>query len=149
LRTSVGPSCRPAAHTDGPAVVGVVLSGTLDDGTAGLLAIKQHGGVAVVQDPTEAVFPGMPSSAARFADPDHIVSLDKLSDLLVSLVGPAPAHRDRERALADDGGMAESVQPVDDASAEAQKGEPSEFTCPECGGPLWAQQEGERLRFAC
>src|SRR5207248_5874124 len=86
VRPSVDTLFRSAAHAYGPAVVGVVLSGTLDDGTAGLIAIKQHGGMAVVQDPAEAVFPSMPANAARFADPDHIVSLDKMPSLLAGIV---------------------------------------------------------------
>jgi two-component system chemotaxis response regulator CheB len=114
------------------------------------MAIKQHGGVAVVQDPSDAVFEGMPASAARFADPDHIVPLDKLSHLLVSLVGEQGARRVAEQpAVAGGPGLADPVQPVGNAGAGAQKGEPSEFTCPECGGTLWAQEEGDLLRFRC
>ncbi|MCU1451781.1 MAG: CheB methylesterase [Acidimicrobiales bacterium] len=150
LRPSVDTLFRSAAHAYGPDVIGVVLSGTLDDGTAGLMAIKQHGGVAVVQDPADALFPGMPASAAGFADPDYIVPLDKISQLLVMLAGPTFAERDAQRPpLTGRPGGADSAQPVGDAAAHAQKGEPSEFTCPECGGTLWAQQEGELLRFRC
>jgi len=153
LRPSVDTLFRSAARAYGPDVIGVVLSGTLDDGTAGLIAIKQHGGVAVVQDPTEAVFPGMPASAARFADPDHIVTLDKLPALLTELARESASRR---RAALERGGatMAEPEpepepdQP-DSASAEAQRGEPSGFTCPECGGSLWEQTEGDFLRFRC
>ena len=143
VRPSVDTLFRSAALAYGPAVVGVVLSGTLDDGTAGLIAIKQHGGVAVVQDPAEAVFPSMPANAARFADPDHIVPLDKVAPLLAEIVDEWSQGR-RARAQRSD----EHDQPAD-ASAAAQHGDPSEFTCPECGGTLWEQQEGDLLRFRC
>src|SRR5438270_816763 len=143
VRPSVDTLFRPAAHAYGPAAVGVVLSGTLDDGTAGLIAIKQHGGMAVVQDPAEAVFPSMPANAARFADPDHIVPLDKVAPLLAEIVDEWSQER-RARAQRSD----EHDQPAD-ASAAAQHGDPSEFTCPECGGTLWEQQEGDLLRFRC
>src|SRR5437764_11828796 len=122
VRPSVDTLFRSAALAYGPAVVGVVLSGTLDDGTAGLIAIKQHGGVAVVQDPNEAVFPSMPASAARFSDPDHIVPLDKVAPLLASIVGEWSLAR-RARAQRAD----EHDQPAD-ASRAAQHGHPSEFT---------------------
>ena len=145
VRPSVDTLFRSAALAYGPAVVGVVLSGTLDDGTAGLIAIKQHGGVAVVQDPAEAVFPSMPANAARFADPDHVVPLDKVPSLLASIVEEWSEDR---RARAQHGTDDDEAQPGD-ASAAAQPGEPSEFTCPECGGTLWEQQEGDLLRFRC
>jgi two-component system chemotaxis response regulator CheB len=144
VRPSVDTLFRSAAHAYGPGVIGVVLSGTLDDGTAGLIAIKQHGGVAVVQDPAEALFPSMPANAARFADPDHIVPLDKVPPLLVGIVEEWSQER-RARAQRD---KDEHDQPTD-ASARAQHGDPSEFTCPECGGTLWEQEEGDLLRFRC
>src|SRR5206468_7821879 len=92
---------RSAAQAYGSDVIGVVLSGMLDDGTAGLIAIKQHGGVAVVQDPADAVFPSMPTSAARYADPDHVVALEKIAPLLVDLVRDGC---ERRRAATDTGG---------------------------------------------
>ena len=137
VRPSVDTLFRSAAYAYGPRVIGVVLSGMLDDGTAGLIAIKNRGGVAVVQDPEEAVFPGMPASAVRFADPDHVVTLDKLPDLLVNLV----EEMHDEDVARDELEMAVGDPPLEadqhERSAEAQPGEPSEFTCPECGGTLW------------
>lgn len=144
LRPSVDTLFRSAALSYGPDVIGVVLSGTLDDGTAGIIAIKQGGGVSVVQDPAEAVFPGMPRSAARFGDPDHIVPLDKLAPLLVNLV-----QDDTEEPISTEGSAMPEIRNTDQRSADAQAGEPSEFTCPECGGTLWAQEEGPLLRFRC
>ncbi|TMK87352.1 MAG: chemotaxis protein CheB [Actinobacteria bacterium] len=144
VRPSVDTLFRSAAHAYGPLVIGVVLSGTLDDGTAGLMAIKQHGGVAVVQDPAEAVFPSMPANAARFADPDHVVPLDKVPALLASIVD----EWSEERRVRVQQAEHDDEQPGD-ASAAAQRGDPSEFTCPECGGTLWEQQEGDLLRFRC
>jgi two-component system chemotaxis response regulator CheB len=142
VRPALDPLFRSAADVYGPGAVGVVLSGTLDDGTAGLIAIKRRGGVALVQDPDEAMFPSMPASAVRLANPDYVAPLEKLPELLVTVVGekleePMPRHP----GLAHDD--------PDSASAEDQPGEPSEFTCPECGGTLWEQPEGELLRFRC
>jgi two-component system, chemotaxis family, protein-glutamate methylesterase/glutaminase len=148
LRPSVDTLFRSAAQSYGPRVIGVVLSGTLDDGTAGLMAIKNHGGVAIVQDPEEAPFPSMPLSAVRFADPDHVVPLEKIPGLLMSIAEERTAEPPHAVADVGDPPMDEQVQ-TDDASADAQPGEPSEFTCPECGGTLWVQEEGDFLRFRC
>ena len=149
LRPSVDTLFRSAAQAYGRRVIGVVLSGTLDDGTSGLLAIKQHGGVAVVQDPEEALFPSMPASAARFADPDHIVTLDKIPELLVNIVEERAAEQQPPQSDDVGGSLMEKTPEARDASAAAQPGEPSEFTCPDCGGTLWEYDEAGLLRFRC
>ena len=84
-RPAVDPLFRSAALFYGPRTIGVILSGSLDDGTAGLWEIKNRGGIAVVQDPVEAVHPGMPRSAVLNVDVDHVVPLSQMGELLASL----------------------------------------------------------------
>src|SRR4051812_23349712 len=82
---AVDPMFRTAARAFGPRVIGVILSGGLDDGTEGLMLIKRHGGLAIVQDPTDAVDPGMPRSAIDHVEVDYIVPLQKIPSLLNQL----------------------------------------------------------------
>ena len=90
-RPAVDPMFRSAALAFGPKVIGVMLSGNLDDGTSGLLAIKRRGGIAIVQDPEEAMFPSMPQSAIDHVAIDHVVKLDRMAALLTDLVQQAPS----------------------------------------------------------
>jgi two-component system chemotaxis response regulator CheB len=84
-RPAIDPLFRSAAAAYGSRVIGVVLSGRLDDGTAGLCAVKEHGGVAVVQDPDEATHPDMPRNALEHTDADHVVRSVQLGPLLARL----------------------------------------------------------------
>ena len=86
---------RTAATAYGAGVVGVVLSGLLDDGTAGLASIKREGGMTVVKDPDEALYAAMPASAIAAVDPDHVLVLRQIAELLVGLADRPPAP-DRE-----------------------------------------------------
>ena len=90
-RPAIAPLFRSAANAYGPAVVGVVLTGYLDDGTAGLMAIKDRGGIAVVQDPSEAVAPSMPRSALAHVCVDHCCKLAEMGPLFVNLANDDPA----------------------------------------------------------
>lgn len=140
-RPAVDVLFRTAAHSYGNRVVGTVLTGNLDDGTAGLAAIKKHGGIAVVQDPETAYYPGMPSSAMAFVDVDHIVPLDNIAPLLTGLAqetvedGP-PEEQDMKEDLE----RGEDREPGELASG---------FTCPECGGALWESKADELVHFRC
>jgi two-component system chemotaxis response regulator CheB len=87
FRPAVDPLFRTAASAYGKRVVGVVLSGALDDGTAGLIEIKEQGGVAIVQDPKEALFPYMPESAIKHTEVDHILPVTDIARVLVDLSG--------------------------------------------------------------
>jgi two-component system chemotaxis response regulator CheB len=143
-RPAVDPLFRSAAASFGPRVTGVVLSGALNDGTAGIRAIKQCGGVAVVQDPSDAAFPDMPVNALRYARIDHVVPASAIGELLGRLARepPGPAHPvpfeiRLETAIA--------AQEVKGMAAEDELGRPSRFTCPECHGALWEIDDGSLL----
>ena len=150
-RPAIDPLFRSAAAAAGTHVIGVILSGNLDDGTAGLLAIKERGGVAVVQDPSEAMHASMPQSAIENVPVDHIVRLReiprKLSELVAAetrsadLTGKVPEVMDMENRIAamDDRTMQEDDRP----------GRPSAFSCPDCGGVLWEINDGDYIRFRC
>ena len=101
-RPSIDALFRSAAAGFGPRVVGVVLSGTLDDGTAGLRAIHERGGLAVVQDPDDALFPGMPESALAGDYADFVVPLREIGSLLSDLARNEPVPEGQSPAMADE-----------------------------------------------
>ena len=142
---------RSAAVAFDSHVVGVVLTGLLHDGTAGLDFIKRCGGVAVVQDPAEAEFASMPASALRHVEIDHVVALDAMGPLLVSLVSPTPPSISDIMAIPPDlqleAAIAERV--VGTTEQIAQLGHQVPLTCPDCGGSLWELNTGNVLRYRC
>ena len=145
VRPSIDTLFRAAARTHGRNVVAVVLSGTLDDGTAGLLAVKVHGGVTMAQQPADAAFPSMPESAIRFVNPTHVAPAREIAALITKHVTPADGA-----ALATARGRGGDVEGEHNAHAAAnQEGIPSELNCPECGGTLWEKADGVLLRFRC
>jgi two-component system chemotaxis response regulator CheB len=154
VRTSHGPSengqrpsidvlFRSAARAYGRRAVGVVLTGNLDDGTAGLAVLKRHGGVAVVQDPAEADYPSMPASALLNVQVDHVAPLADIPALLTALAntpleedpGP-PAGRDTK----------EEIEHGEDPE---EKGVPADLTCPSCGGSLRESRIENVVHFRC
>jgi two-component system, chemotaxis family, protein-glutamate methylesterase/glutaminase len=148
-RPAIDPLFVSAALSHGPAALGVLLTGMLDDGTAGLQAIKRCGGTALVQDPREAFAPSMPASALRHVATDHCVPLAEMGPLLGRLAAqplpiderPRPPQLLRELALMRHEGVAlNELQAL---------GEPSGFVCPECHGSLWALQGSRPERFRC
>ncbi|HEY2798010.1 MAG TPA: chemotaxis protein CheB [Thermoanaerobaculia bacterium] len=151
-RPSVDVLFRSAARAYGPRVVGVVLSGALDDGTAGLIAVKIQGGLAVVQDPAEAFCDGMPRSAMRYLDVDHVVPASSLGALLGRLarervdVGEAPAP---SREMVFETRVASLDPTTQTERDEDRPGIQSVVACPDCGGVLREIQEGDLLRFRC
>ncbi|MBD1921364.1 chemotaxis protein CheB [Microcoleus sp. FACHB-831] len=149
-RPAVDPLFRSAARVYGRRVVGVVLSGALDDGTAGLVAVKQRGGVAIVQDPAEAMFTGMPTSAIENVDVDSILPITAIASRLISLT-EEPVDGEEADPPSGDMQMEVDMAKFDIAAANKDKrpGKPSGFGCPDCGGALWELREGELIRFRC
>ena len=124
---------RSAARTYGPRVIGAVLTGALDDGTAGLIAIKREGGLAVVQSPEEAYCADMPRSAIQNVDVDEVVTIAELARKLPKWA--------RQAAPARHSGPRPVLQPLLE--------QPAPFTCPACGGVLNEIHEGKLTRFRC
>ena len=147
-RPAIDPLFRSAAVTYGPRIIGVVLSGNLDDGTAGLRAIKDRGGLAIVQDPAEAEFPGMPQSAVNHVEVDQRLPASAIADALVAAVAepldtrpPAPRADLGIEVRSDAGeGRMEEVEAI---------GTPSVFSCPDCSGTLWETGDPDLPRFRC
>jgi len=120
---------RTAAEAHGRKVVGVLLSGLLDDGTAGMAAIKAAGGFTIVQDPSDALFGDMPKNAMANVQIDVVCPVDEMAPHI-------------EAALA-------SMSVPIGTRAEPAVNEPSEFSCPDCGGVLWRLEQDGVLRYRC
>jgi two-component system chemotaxis response regulator CheB len=150
FRPAIDPLFRSAAQVAGPAAIGVVLTGNLDDGTAGLGAIKKLGGVAIVQDPLEARYPSMPQSALNHVEVDYCVPLERLPRVLVDLTRRpaarpvAPGADDRVNAEV---GIAKEQHPMEAGLDRFSR--PSLFTCPECHGTLLEIVDEGRVRYRC
>jgi two-component system, chemotaxis family, protein-glutamate methylesterase/glutaminase len=150
FRPAIDPLFRSAARVFGPAAIGVVLTGNLDDGTAGLWAIKQLGGIAIAQDPADATFTSMPESAIRQVAVDHVLALSAIAPMLARIVTspmderPAPADAPQIEVEVQ---IAEERNPM--AAGLGQIGSPSPFACPECHGVLLRLNETGLLRFRC
>src|SRR5262245_1884290 len=145
-RPAVDPLFRTAARAHGARVVGVVLSGALDDGTAGLAAVKRHGGLAVVQEPAEALYPDMPLHAAATVDVDHVLPVMGIAELIALVAnetttsGGDPAPEPEEDPV---------EMRLDPNPFGPRQGRPSPYACPDCNGVLWEVDEGGVMRFRC
>jgi two-component system chemotaxis response regulator CheB len=132
-RPAIDPLFRTAALSYGSYTIGVILTGYLDDGTAGLMAIKSQGGTAIVQDPGDATVPNMPQSALDNVDVDYTVPLRDIAPLLVRLVT----------------NEAKSEPALKRADKLPGNGKLSVFTCPECQGTLFEEDENGLTRYRC
>lgn len=148
-RPAVDTLFRSAARAYGSRVAAVVITGNLDDGTAGLGAVRARGGTAVVQDPEEALHPGMPGSALSIVGADHVLPLDRIADTLVELATtPAPhAEAPVSHRLAMETQIAEMT--ADALQGDERPGTPAGYSCPECHGTLFEIEEGAVMRYRC
>ena len=147
-RPAIDPLFRSAALSHGARAIGVILTGFLDDGAAGLKAIAERGGTTIVQDPDNAAEPEMPRSALASVAADHCVPLDEIAPLLVRLAGtvpapataPAPLWLEREVEINRGDGTMEQLEGI---------ATPSTLTCPDCSGTLWEMNDAQPLRYRC
>jgi two-component system chemotaxis response regulator CheB len=149
-RPAIDPMFRSAALAFGSRVIGIILSGNLDDGTSGVRIVKRRGGLVVVQDPEDALFPSMPQSAIEHVNVDRVVPLRGMAKTLAELMAqpapemePSPMSGDiKETQLSE-------VNLDVIADEENHPGTPSAFGCPDCGGVLWELKDGDFTRFRC
>jgi two-component system, chemotaxis family, protein-glutamate methylesterase/glutaminase len=150
FRPAVDPLFRSAAQTYGPRVGGVILTGYLDDGTAGLWTVKQLGGTAVVQDPADALVPFMPLNAVTHVKVDYCLPLEGIAPLLVRLTTEAAEEEGAYQVRKEveiEVNIAKEQKALD--AGVLQLGEPSNYACPECHGVLLQMKEGTLFRFRC
>jgi two-component system chemotaxis response regulator CheB len=149
-RPAIDPLFRSAAAAHGPHVVGVILTGMLDDGTAGLAAVKERGGTTVVQDPKDALYSSMPSSALEHVGADFVVPVSEIAPLLVRLVKQPATHQEHlpvSRLLEIEAKFADmETMTVKDMDAI---GSHAGISCPECHGPIWKIKDGTLQRYRC
>lgn len=144
-RPAIDPLFRSAARAYGERVIGVVLSGTLDDGSTGLRVIRRHGGTAIVQDPNEALFPQMPLNAIDAAHPQHVAPINEVARLIASHTGKS---RKGGEFLAVDATINPNGGEVP-IGADDVPGTPTGIACPECHGVIWAADDEEGPEFRC
>jgi two-component system, chemotaxis family, protein-glutamate methylesterase/glutaminase len=151
-RPAIDPLFRSAAAGFGARAVGVVLSGTRDDGTAGLAAISERGGVPLVQEPEDALYPGMPTNALQHVPGAARHPADKLGVVIGELLRdgsrpPVSAAAPDTGLLAENRISAMSAAP--DATVRLGGAVPSGLTCPSCDGVLFEVPGEPAPRFRC
>ncbi len=149
-RPAIDPLFRTAARAHGRRTIGVILSGSLDDGTAGLYSVKQHGGTALVQDPDDALFDSMPVNAIENVAVDFVGDVPALTKELVRRTRILAADPAVELDVADESDDLDAVE-MDRGTPDPDEwsAAPSQFTCPECHGSLFERQDGTIVRYRC
>ncbi len=155
FRPAVDPLFRSAAYTYGAGVIGVILSGALDDGASGLWIVKKRGGAAIVQDPLDAKVPSMPENAIRAVAVDYTVPVSEIAPLLVRL--SQEEVTEIPEIVMEDNAENERLRAEVMIAAEANAfelgmmkfGELTPYTCPDCDGVLFSLKDGELSRFRC
>jgi two-component system chemotaxis response regulator CheB len=148
-RPSIDVLFRSAAVNYTSRVIGVVLTGMLEDGASGMQSIKACGGTCIVQEPDEAEYPDMPQAVLRLVEVDYCTRLQRIAIILqektrngVPQPHPVPPHILREAQIAERVSLGiENVQSLG--------GEQSPYSCPDCGGALWELHDGGITRYRC
>lgn len=144
-RPAIDPLFRSAAAHYGPDVIGVILTGRLNDGTLGLLEIKRCGGIAIAQHPADAAYPEMPRSAASHVALDHCVPLAQLPKLLVKLLTSMDGKDAAMPITPSQPDVATGPEMTDGATFD----HPVTITCPDCGGALRQSRVGSIIKYDC
>ncbi|HEX4454168.1 MAG TPA: chemotaxis protein CheB [Kofleriaceae bacterium] len=147
VRPSIDRLFRSAAALRGARTIGVLLTGLLDDGVAGLAAIRDAGGVAIVQDPEDADFPDLPRRALEKLAPDLVLPISKIGPQLQQLAGTPAPRREPPRLVSAEAAL-DRDDPADPRRMSAL-GPQTSISCPECGGPTWAVGSKARDRYRC
>jgi two-component system, chemotaxis family, protein-glutamate methylesterase/glutaminase len=150
-RPAIDPLFRTAARSFGSRVIATLLSGSLDDGVVGLMAVKRHRGITIVQDPDEALYDAMPRSALERVEVDHVLPVKEIAQLLTRLTREPVAQLEGTPAM-----LPEELEPRDPAEAGTAAveegplpGPPTALSCPDCGGALWESVNGHLVRYRC
>lgn len=150
-RPAIDALFRTAARAYAGCVIGVILSGYLDDGVAGLYAVRKQGGVAVIQEPADAETADMPLRAMEYSGADYVLPAAEIGRAIPGLLqcvggamGKSNAYNENDARANENTRANEEV-----AHPEEGTGKPSVFACPECHGALWELQEGKLTRFRC
>lgn len=152
FRPSIDALFRSAAYNYGPRVIGVVLTGLLNDGTSGMWSVKRLGGVGVIQEPDDAEYPSMPTSVLEYVDVDYTVPLAEMATTLCRLIqedvpeSPNLPSEENHR-------LQTEIQIAAQGDAFnmgiLDMGKPTSLTCPECNGVLVSIKEGKLVRYRC
>lgn len=147
-RPAIDPLFRSAAIAYRAQTIGVVLTGHLDDGTSGLLAIKRCGGIAVVQDPEDADYPDMPANAIAEVEVDYRLALSKMGSVIQQIIEqPAAAVENIPEDIVMEAEIAEHTR--SNITKEQTLGQLAPVSCPDCGGPLWQIDTDHSSRYRC
>lgn len=152
FRPSIDALFRSVAYSYGSRVIGVVLTGYLDDGTSGLYSVQRLGGLTVVQDPRDAQSPAMPSNALEYVEADYVVPIAEMASLLVRLT--AEPATPKARVTKDELELLKievTIAKQDNAFELGiiDRGTATQFTCPDCHGVMTNLIEGKIIRFRC
>ncbi|WLD57205.1 chemotaxis protein CheB [Salinispirillum sp. LH 10-3-1] len=147
-RPAIDPLFRSAAVAYSNRVIGIILTGYLDDGTSGMRAIKRCGGVCIAQDPEDAAYPDMPQSVIANVGADYCLPVAEMGALLTDLVTrELPENEPVPEDIVIEAKIAQRV--LSDLPSVEALGEQVPFNCPDCGGVLWQMADGKLLRYRC
>ena len=148
-RPAIDPLFRTAARNYGERVIAILLTGTMDDGVAGMIQVKQRGGLTIAQDPREALFPEMPQTAIVRAGVHHILPVYEIAVLLDDLVRRPLTNTQMNQSDAEDKAKSKIEQTIQDQMEGRRNGTTATYSCPECGGVLWESDQDNLIHFRC